>query len=199
VDDPADRSRHGADLGDRRRVAESPADRSRHAADSFNPTEARDERLEHALDLAFRYLNRRDRTVNEMERHLVAHDVESSVASRALQTLREQGYLDDVRFTRLFIADKRELEQWGNERIRRSLRGRGIDHDLIAGSLAEGAADSELERALVLLRRRFPSPPQDRRERDRALGVMARKGFDSELAADALAAYGREAGAASWN
>jgi SOS response regulatory protein OraA/RecX len=99
----------------------------------------------------------------------------------------------------LFIADKRELEQWGNERIRRSLRGRGIDHDLIDGSLAEGPADSELERALVLLRRRFPSPPQDRRERDRALGVMARKGFDSELAVDALAAYGREAGAASWN
>ena len=128
MDDPADRSRHAADLGARRRVAESPADRSRHAADGFNPTEARDERLEHALDLAFRYLNRRDRTVNEMERHLVAHDVESSVADRALQTLCEQGYLDDVRFTRLFIEDKRELEQWGNERIRRSLHGRGIDH-----------------------------------------------------------------------
>ncbi|MGB0094771.1 MAG: RecX family transcriptional regulator [Solirubrobacteraceae bacterium] len=186
-------------MSDRRQAAESPADRSRHAADSFNPTEARDARLEHALGLAFRYLNRRDRTVNEMERHLVAHDVESSVAGRALQTLCEQGYLDDAHFTRLFIADKRELEQWGNERIRRSLRGRGIDHDLIDGSLAEGPADSELERALVLLRRRFPSPPQDRRERDRALGVMARKGFDSELAVDALAAYGREAGAASWN
>ena len=53
------------------------------------------------------------------------------------------------------------------------------------------AEESELDRALALLRRRFPSPPRDRRERDRALGVLIRKGYDSELALDALAAHAR--------
>ena len=47
--------------------------------------------------------------------------------------------------------------------------------------------------ALVLLRRRFPEPPTGRRERDRAMGMMLRKGYDSELAVEALAAYAREA------
>ncbi len=37
----------------------------------------------------------------------------------------EQGYLDDARFARMFVADKRELEQWGRERIRRGLLARG--------------------------------------------------------------------------
>jgi len=55
----------------------------------------------------------------------------------------------------------------------------------------ESSAD-ELARAVELLRARFPSPPQDRRERDRALGVMLRKGYDAELAIDALAAYARD-------
>jgi regulatory protein len=41
------------------------------------------------------------------------------------------------------------------------------------------------------LRRRFPEPPEDRRERNRALGMLMRKGYESELALDALAAYAR--------
>lgn len=163
--------------------------------DRTHPAETADDRLEHALGLAFRYLNRRDRTVNEVARHLATHDVESSVASRALETLCEQGYLDDARFARLLVADKRELEQWGNERLRQTLRHRGIDRGLIDGALAEEPpGESELERALALLRGRFQSPPRGRRERERALGVMIRRGFDSELALDAIAAYGREGG-----
>ena len=51
--------------------------------------------------------------------------------------------------------------------------------------------ESELDRALELLRRRFPTPPEDRRERERALGVLLRKGYESELALDALAAHTR--------
>jgi regulatory protein len=44
-----------------------------------------------------------------------------------------------------------------------------------------------------VLRQRFPSPPRDRRERERALGILLRKGYDIELALDALAAYDRGA------
>ena len=94
--------------------------------------------------------------------------------------LVEQGYLDDARFARLFVQDKRELEGWGAERIRQVLRTRGIDAEVVEEALAEHEQDSEgeVERALALLRRRFPSPPRDRRERDRALGVLLRKGYD---------------------
>ncbi len=35
-------------------------------------------------------------------------------------------------------------------------------------------------------------PPRERRDRDRALGMLIRKGYDSELALDALAAHVRE-------
>jgi regulatory protein len=97
--------------------------------------------------------------------------------------------VDDVRFARIFVEDKRELEHWGADRIRRTLLQRGIDRALIDETLAAESTESELDRALELLRRRFPAPPRDRRERNRALGVMLRKGYDSELALDALAAY----------
>jgi regulatory protein len=52
--------------------------------------------------------------------------------------------------------------------------------------------EDELARALKLLESRFAAPPRSRRDRDRALGVLVRKGYQPEIALDALAAYARE-------
>jgi regulatory protein len=156
-----------------------------------------EERLQKALDLAYAYLNPRDRTVSEVRRRLERGGVSAEVAENVVEVLGEQGFLNDSRFARLFVADKRTLEQWGSERIRRGLLSRGIDRHLAeealavepAPELADEEPESELARALTLLRRRFPEPPEDRRERNRALGMLMRKGYESELALDALAAY----------
>jgi regulatory protein len=155
-----------------------------------------EEQLQRALDLAYAHINRRDRTVSEVRAELERKGVSKRLREAAIQTVTEQGLLDDERFARLFVSDKRELEQWGSERIRRGLLARGIDRELADAALAETTLDeageaSELDRALALLRRRFPHPPEDRRERERALGVLLRKGYESELALDALAAHAR--------
>lgn len=154
--------------------------------------------LDRALVLAYRYLNRRERTTNEVRGHLEAKGVEAACTDQAVAALTEQGALDDVRYARLFVQDKRELAQWGADRIRHGLLSRGVDRELAAEALAEqevaageAAPETELDRALSLLRQRYGTPPQDRRERDRALGVLIRKGYEPELALDALAAYGR--------
>jgi regulatory protein len=123
-------------------------------------------------------------------RHLEYKGVSAETVAQVLEALTENGILDDARFARLFVQDKRELEQWGAERIRRGLLERGLDRELIAEVL-DDADEPELDRALAILQRRFPSPPRERRERDRALGVLIRKGYDPDLALDALAAYGR--------
>jgi regulatory protein len=149
------------------------------------------DQLQRALELAYRYLNRRERTEAEMRGRLEQAEFTAAVIEETIATLTDQGVIDDRRFARLFVEDKRTLERWGSDRITRALAQRGIDRDLISDALAEDTTHDELERAVELLRERFSSPPHDRRERDRALGVMLRKGYDSELAVDALAAYAR--------
>ena len=163
------------------------------------------ERLQHALALAYGYLNRRERTAAEVRRHLERKEIDAANRERALQLLAEEGSIDDARFARLFAQDKRELEEWGRERIRQGLLARGIDAEVVEGALDAGSErgwdgapqptsdphQAELDRALALLSRRFPAPPHERRERDRALGLLIRKGYDPDLALDAMAAYAR--------
>ncbi len=155
-----------------------------------------DERSQRALEFSFAHLNRRERTVAELRLHLERKGITAEAAEGCVRTLLEDGYLDDGRFALMFVHDRRELDGWGSERIRRELATRGVRRDLVETALEQheaewGTGESELDRALALLRRRFPSPPRERRDRDRALGVLIRKGFDSELALDALAAHAR--------
>ncbi|MGZ4234095.1 MAG: regulatory protein RecX [Solirubrobacteraceae bacterium] len=144
------------------------------------------------LQLAYRYLNGRDRTEDEVRRHLAAKGVDAAAVQEAIETLRDHGYVDDARYARLFAEDKRALEGWGTERIKGTLALRGIDRDLIDDAVAaDGGAGAEMDRALEILRRRFPSPPRERRDRDRALAVLLRKGYDPDLALDALTVHAR--------
>lgn len=146
-------------------------------------------RLQHALDLAFRYLTRRDRTVLEMRRYLEGKRVEPDAIEQALAHLQEQGYLDDARFARQFADDKRLLEEWGADRIERRLASLGIPVELVQEAVATQDRDGELEAALALLRRRFPLLGDDPRDRRRALGVLVRKGYEPDLAWDAIRAH----------
>jgi regulatory protein len=150
-----------------------------------------EERLQDALNRAYRYLAPRDRTEQEMRRHLERVGIDAEAIEDAVRVLTELEYLDDARFAMRFAQDKRELEAWGAERIERRLVALGVDRDHVRAAVADEGSSTELDRALVLLRRRFAQPPGDRRSRDRALGLLLRKGYDPELALEALASWGR--------
>jgi regulatory protein len=156
-------------------------------------TPSSQERLQHALDLAYRFLGRRDRTVAEVRERLGAEGVEEEVIGEAIAELTRMGYLDDARYARRFAEDRRTLDAWGAERIERRLMAVGVDPAVIATALHGRDATEELDAALTVLRRRFPRIPADDRERERALGILVRKGYDLELAYDAVRAYERDA------
>ena len=117
---------------------------------------------------------------------LLGKRVEPAVADQVVTELIESGYLDDARYAARFAEDRRRLDGWGSERIARRLRELGVDREHIDAALADQDPEEEMEAALELLRRRAPQPPSTRQERDRALGILIRRGYAPELAFDAL-------------
>jgi regulatory protein len=148
--------------------------------------------LQGALDLSFSYLGHRDRTVAEVRRHLERKRVEPTGIDEAIGELERLGYLDDARFARRFAEDRRRLDAWGAERIERRLVALGVDRDVASAAVGAGESHDELDAAVALLRRRIVRPPASDRDRDRALGLLARRGYELELAYDAVRAFERE-------
>jgi regulatory protein len=111
------------------------------------------------------------------------------MTARTLSALIVDGYLNDVRYAQRFAADKRRLDHWGAKRIEQRLLAAGVDEETVEAVLATREPVEELEAAIELLERRFPIPPCDGRERNRALGLLVRRGYDLDLACDAIRAH----------
>jgi regulatory protein len=147
---------------------------------------------ERALELAFRHLGKRDRTEAELRRHLAGKDIPEAEADAAIAEVARMGYLDDARYAKTFAEDRRYLDGWGAERIERRLLELGVEREHVAAALGDRDVGEELEAALELLRRRLGDrAPGTERERERALGMLVRKGYDLELAYDAVRAFER--------
>jgi regulatory protein len=140
---------------------------------------------ERVMSDAYRLLAHRARGRVELERRLRQKGHDAAVIAGALERLAEDGLLDDADFARRYVADKRDLSGWGSRRIRRSLVELGVAADVADAALVvpagEEGEDTELGRALRLLRRKgAPQPPLDVARR-RAYDALLRRGFAASV------------------
>jgi regulatory protein len=147
---------------------------------------------ERAIELAYRAVGYRERTVAELRTFLERKRVGPCAIDEAVVELSESGFLDDARYAHRFTEDKRELERWGSERIARDLQRRGIASELIEAAIGGRSRESELASALLILEGRL-APPGDDRERDRAWRLLVRRGYEAEIAYEAVRRYERGA------
>jgi regulatory protein len=148
-----------------------------------------------AFERAAGALAQRERTVGEMTGWLAQRGFERQVVDAVVVRLIEIGELDDECFARRYAEDKRELRGWGATRIREALIARGVDRDLIDAAVSGEEAGTELRRAAELVTRRRDDL-SDAAGRARALAFLARRGYDCDIAYEAVRLAERESRAA---
>jgi regulatory protein len=147
-----------------------------------------------AFELAVSAIARKERTVAELREWLRVRGVEPAEREETIDRLVEIGELDDESFARRYAEDKRALRGWGPERIRDALTERGVER-----SLAEAAAGGEDQadqaaRAATMLTARGADVGTDA-GRGRALAYLARRGYDADVAYEAVRLAERSAAA----
>lgn len=145
------------------------------------------------FEVALAALRRKERTSADLARWLDRRGYGSAEVATAIERLTKAGELDDERFALRFAEDKRELSGWGAERIREALLARGIEPSLAEAVLAAETHSDQVDRASELLVRRGQSLEDDT-GRARALGFLTRRGYEYEIAYEAVrSAAGRAA------
>jgi len=132
----------------------------------------------------------RDRTVAELRTYLEGKRVEPELIEDVVAELSDSGVLDDARFAERFTDDRRELMGWGPQRIEHDLARRGVPAELIEPALSARSREDELAAARALLEERFRALEDDR-ARNRAWQLLVRRGYDAELAYDAVRTHAR--------
>ena len=130
-------------------------------------------------------IRRRERCRGELDEWLAKRGYEFEDRTAALDRLEEVGELDDSSFARRYAEDKRELSGWGPERIREALLARGVSLMDVEEALDADSYDEQLDRASELLERKGGDLDSDV-ARGRALGFLTRRGYEYEIAYEAV-------------
>ena len=150
-----------------------------------------EQRVQDALERAFRFIAKRERTVSQVSARLERDGIEPAVIAEAVGQMVTDGYINDTRFAALYAEDRRAIDGWGNERIVTNLREAGVSTEIIEAIVGSRGHDDQVGDAIRVLDQRVGAKPSDARERERALGILARRGYSLEIAYDAVRAYER--------
>jgi regulatory protein len=148
------------------------------------------------LEAALRFLEARQRSADEVRQRLLLQGYRVTMVDGAIARLTELGMLDDATFARAWVESRDRARPRGERVLRQELRRKGIDRAIVDETLSdreverpdadEAAARRLLERHASVLAR--VADPRARRQR--AYALLARNGFDPEVAAALTRAIG---------
>ena len=160
------------------------------------------------MEAAAAFLAVRPRSISETGRRLRHLSYPPPLVERVVERLIEMGYLDDEAFARAWVASRDRARPRGETVLRRELRLKGIERDVVVAVLGERAAAAETaedatgagppadavgadraaaERLLARRRSALMREPDLRKRRQRAYALLARNGFDPDVCRDAIA------------
>lgn len=102
-------------------------------------------------------------SVDVLQKALKALEGNEGKAAEVLQSLRENKFVDDLRYASAFAREKSALTGWGPLKIRFALGAKKIDREVIDAALKEvdsGKADERLERLMQAKWKNLEGNPQ---------------------------------------
>jgi regulatory protein len=146
------------------------------------------------LTAAVRFLESRQRSIREVRRRLGQAGYPAPLIDAAIERLEELGVLDDEAFARAWVESRDRARPRGERALRSELAQKGVAREIVDRILAErrladdGTAgdlateDAAAERLLERRGRALLRIADPRVRRNRAYALLARNGFDPDVA-----------------
>lgn len=83
------------------------------------------------------YCARQERSLQSVQAWMARRGVAEEQAQEWMDVLQKEGYVDQLRFARLYARSKMRQKQWGQAKIRAGLLRLGLSMEDIEGALAE--------------------------------------------------------------
>ncbi|MGI8926710.1 MAG: regulatory protein RecX [Tepidiformaceae bacterium] len=140
-----------------------------------------------AHEAALRLLSHRARSEREIRQRLAQRGVIPDAVEAEVRRLREAGLVDDEKFARAWVEDRRQSAPRGRRMLRYELLSRGIATESI-DQATEGVDDLETARALALRKGRAVHATEYEAFFAKVGNFLRGKGFDYAVAAEATRA-----------
>ncbi|WP_235950391.1 regulatory protein RecX [Phycicoccus flavus] len=137
-----------------------------------------------ARQIVLRQLTAGPRSRSQLAQALRRKDCPGEVADAVLDRMEEVGLVDDGAYAGMLVRSQQAGRGLARRALRQELRKKGVDDDTAAAALAEVDPHDEEERArqLVAKKLRTMHGLEPHVQTRRLAGMLARKGYDGEVA-----------------
>jgi regulatory protein len=155
----------------------------------------REEDFFQAKQVAMRFLSRRMKSVQEVERKLAEKGVEPEMITKTIAFLREYRMVDDEEYARAFVNDQLLRRPVGRRKLEMELRRKGVAKESTNETLAEMVDDAnELANAMAAAEKKaLILRNDDPHKWDRSMAsFLATRGFSWDVVSKVLEHFRRQ-------
>ena len=129
------------------------------------------------------YCAYQERCINEVDQKLMQWKVSSLKIRKIMNHLKEEGFIDEERYARMFVRGKFHINKWGRMKIRYELRSRTIPEQLVNKAMEEiGDEDyAATIRELILKKMSEINNGKHLNIREKIITFVTGKGFEFDL------------------
>lgn len=123
-------------------------------------------------------------TADIMEKAIKAMEDDREAAAEIVASLKEDGFVSDLRYASAFAREKAALTGWGPVKIRFALAAKKIDRDTIAAALEEIDSDKADEKLQRLLEQKWHTLQDDPQGKLKLLKFALSRGYNYDQVRD---------------
>ena len=138
------------------------------------------------LKKVLHYCAYQDRCTQEVRTKLATFDMPDSEKERIVKLLVDEGYLDDERYASTFVRSKIHLKKWGVNKIKMSLKMKGISDEIIGNALSEIDPEIYKDELIKVLKAKKINESDPYKKKAKLAQYAIQKGYEPSLVWDAL-------------
>lgn len=143
------------------------------------------------LKKVLHYCAYQDRCTQEVRTKLSTFDMPDAEKEKIVKLLVDEGYLDDDRYASTFVRSKIHLKKWGVNKIKMSLKMKGISDEIIGNALSEIDPEIYKDELIKVLKAKKINDTDPYKKKAKLAQYAIQKGYEPSLVWDALRHFDR--------
>lgn len=143
-----------------------------------------------ALDKALTYITATQKTEKQIRDYLQKKGYVPAVVEYVIEKMRGYNFLNDGAYAQDYVNEVSHKK--GGKLIKMELRKRGVSEEEIDAAISSVSVEEQTQSALQILQKYLRYKDKDQATLQKAFRYLLSKGFDYEIAKDALALIGDE-------
>ena len=129
-----------------------------------------------------RYCSYQERTVNQVKEKLAARNIDNRQSEKIIEKLILEGFINEERYAVSYTLGKFRQNKWGKNKIRYSLRSKGIEERFIDNAMRQLDDEEYLAQIRKMIRKKAGEIKSERYvKKNKIANFLIGKGFEPDL------------------